>query len=150
MPYTGTTVAATYKAIYKLEGLDITLERARRYFDFVNENTFPLFLKLYRKYGAKHEARKLNQRLNSARQRQAWWGQVSKTDDGSINAQSAIALLKSQNFSCAICSTYLTKDKHKQIDHIKPVSKGGEHTLRNVQWLCRTCNIRKKDHYNED
>ena len=32
-----------------------------------------------------------------------------------------------------------------ELDHIKPLSKGGEHTMENTQLLCRTCNIMKSD-----
>jgi hypothetical protein len=36
-----------------------------------------------------------------------------------------------------------------QLDHIKPLSKGGTHTKDNVQLLCAACNINKSDHYEE-
>ena len=32
-----------------------------------------------------------------------------------------------------------------ELDHIKPLSKGGEHTMENTQLLCRTCNAMKRD-----
>ena len=32
-----------------------------------------------------------------------------------------------------------------ELDHIKPLSKGGEHTMENTQLLCRTCNMMKSD-----
>ena len=40
---------------------------------------------------------------------------------------------------CAKCNTkeFLT------IDHIKPISLGGENTLDNIQILCKTCNFKK-------
>lgn len=34
-----------------------------------------------------------------------------------------------------------------EIDHIQPLSKGGRHDEVNMQVLCRTCNAKKKDHY---
>ena len=30
-----------------------------------------------------------------------------------------------------------------QVDHVVPLARGGEHTLRNLQVLCQTCNISK-------
>lgn len=43
---------------------------------------------------------------------------------------------------CCACGQYR---KHLTIDHIKPYSKGGTHTLDNIQPLCYSCNSRKKD-----
>jgi 5-methylcytosine-specific restriction endonuclease McrA len=41
---------------------------------------------------------------------------------------------------CVYCSTELAPcDVH--FDHIKPMSKGGKHTGRNIQVLCKACNL---------
>lgn len=38
---------------------------------------------------------------------------------------------------------YCLSNKNLQIDHIKPVSKGGKNDLKNLQILCRNCNLKK-------
>lgn len=39
-----------------------------------------------------------------------------------------------------------TNDKRApELDHVVPLARGGEHSYRNVQLLCRGCNIRKRD-----
>lgn len=38
---------------------------------------------------------------------------------------------------CAKCGA--SGDTTFEIDHIKPVSKGGGHEVNNLQWLCLTC-----------
>jgi len=38
-----------------------------------------------------------------------------------------------------------TKDDAPELDHVIPLSKGGEHTMINTQCLCRVCNIIKTD-----
>ena len=42
---------------------------------------------------------------------------------------------------CKYCGT----TKNLTLDHIFPVSKGGEDTFENLQVLCRSCNSKKKD-----
>jgi len=39
----------------------------------------------------------------------------------------------------------IDKDAFAHLDHIVPLSKGGQHILSNVQTLCRKCNITKSD-----
>jgi len=48
-------------------------------------------------------------------------------------------------FSCSCCDT----SKDLQIDHIRPVSKGGGNEPENLQLLCGACNKSKSDKYQE-
>lgn len=47
-----------------------------------------------------------------------------------------------QRWKCVICYCSIKIKKH--LDHIYPVSKGGENTIYNVQLLCPKCNMNKK------
>ena len=38
-----------------------------------------------------------------------------------------------------------SEDDAPELDHIIPLSKGGEHTINNTQCLCRVCNLMKSD-----
>lgn len=51
------------------------------------------------------------------------------------------AVMKRDNHTCQECGSR----EYPQIDHIHPVSKGGETTVENLQVLCRPCNARKRD-----
>lgn len=37
------------------------------------------------------------------------------------------------------------EDEAPELDHIKPLSKGGDHSYQNTQCLCRRCNQKKSD-----
>ena len=49
-------------------------------------------------------------------------------------------------YRCAICGMTSPHKKDFQIDHIKPISKGGLTVRENLQLLCRKCNWIKSDH----
>lgn len=137
-----------YIWLYKQFGDSPTFPDVSRYFPGGSKDSFKgVFLPRFNRIVSRYEKTRLTRRLISAKQRVKWHFAKTSTDDGSITNATVIELLKSQGFCCAICTTYLTKEKHKQLDHIRPLSKGGQHVLGNVQWLCRTCNIRKKDTY---
>lgn len=48
--------------------------------------------------------------------------------------------LVTQNNRCHWCNDELIK---KHLDHVVPVSRGGEHTLENTVWACPACNLQK-------
>jgi hypothetical protein len=48
-------------------------------------------------------------------------------------------VLKKYKFQCLKCGS----KERLEIDHIKPVSKGGNDEFRNLQVLCKTCNLKK-------
>jgi 5-methylcytosine-specific restriction endonuclease McrA len=90
-------------------------ERARRY---VSDNP-----DVFRAANARRRARK-------------------KNAPGSYTAAEAQGLLGAQNHICARCRCNL-KQAPRHLDHIIPLSRGGSNFIENMQWLCRTCNVRK-------
>lgn len=56
-------------------------------------------------------------------------------------------LMERQNAMCVYCNANLLSTRF-ELDHVHPLSKGGEHSERNLQLLCMPCNRKKgsKDH----
>ena len=64
----------------------------------------------------------------------------------------ANVVFESANWHCSWCKIPTLKDKRgsidmdaPELDHVIPLSKGGEHSYANVQLLCRSCNGTKSD-----
>lgn len=67
-----------------------------------------------------------------------------------INPVDPIRVFTDAGWSCAECGVPTPRSllgeaapNSPEMDHIIPLSEGGEHTYRNVQCLCRTCNRTK-------
>jgi 5-methylcytosine-specific restriction endonuclease McrA len=58
-----------------------------------------------------------------------------------ISAEMLASLLLKQKGCCAYCRKELDESKH--LDHKVPLSRGGEHSMRNLAWACQTCNLSK-------
>ena len=48
-------------------------------------------------------------------------------------------------YTCALCGKKFANRIMLQVDHIKPMNKGGKTILDNLQVLCRVCNGEKSD-----
>jgi hypothetical protein len=57
------------------------------------------------------------------------------------------AVLKRDNFKCVKCgrSPSVNHKVELEVDHIKPVVRGGTSDIKNLQTLCKDCNQGKKD-----
>jgi len=56
-------------------------------------------------------------------------------------------VLKRDNHQCQSCGVTAKDGAKLEIDHIKPVSKGGTNDPDNLQVLCKDCNLGKSDIY---
>lgn len=59
-------------------------------------------------------------------------------------------ILKRDHFTCVLCGRSAEDGEKLHVDHIKPVTKGGLSTEKNLRTLCADCNIRKSDRYDPE
>lgn len=69
-----------------------------------------------------------------------------------ISRSKKIKVLERDNYICQICGKKVVTDIDKintdeyfNIDHIKPISKGGSNSYENLRTLCRKCNVSRKN-----
>jgi len=67
---------------------------------------------------------------------------------GEITPEQVEALYEKQSGKCAACKKDL--NMQYQLDHVMPLSLGGEHKIENAQILCRKCNQMKHAMHPDD
>lgn len=72
---------------------------------------------------------------------------LEKSAGGSYNVKEIRNLYESQNGKCTICGLQFDNCVKYEIDHIMPISKGGNNSIKNIQLLCRACNLIKSNKY---
>ena len=67
----------------------------------------------------------------------------------SIGAKKRYLVFMRDNFTCVSCgaSPHKNPNVELQVDHIKPIAKGGTNDIDNLQTLCSVCNSGKSDIY---
>jgi 5-methylcytosine-specific restriction endonuclease McrA len=82
-------------------------------------------------------------RKNRLKARLSWHKRnrgIKATNDDSVTDIALRRLFEEQGCKCVYCDNELV-DYH--IDHKTPLSRGGRHTVTNIQILCPTCNLSK-------
>lgn len=69
------------------------------------------------------------------------------TNDNTINKKSLKDLLIKQDNKCYYCKSELDFNIKfgVHLDHYIPIAKGGPHSIENVVFSCKTCNLKKRD-----
>lgn len=70
---------------------------------------------------------------------------LKNADDGSITS-TFLRQLGGKVKHCVYCLETLT-DANRSLEHIRPLSRGGKHTAKNVTFCCRSCNSSKRDRH---
>ena len=74
------------------------------------------------------------------------WDALCRVERGRVSNKMRFAIYERDRYRCRICGRGQTSD-YLEIDHIKPIAKGGKSEYSNLQTLCRRCNKNKGDKY---
>lgn len=75
------------------------------------------------------------------------WDSICRVERGMVSNKMRFSIYKRDGNRCCNCGRS-GRFVNLEIDHIKPISKGGKSTYDNLQTLCHECNQRKGDTYN--
>lgn len=70
---------------------------------------------------------------------------IQKIKRGAISVKLRFNVFKRDGYKCVICGRSAENGVILEIDHIKPVSKGGDSDISNLQTLCMDCNRGKSN-----
>lgn len=99
-----------------------------------------------RLYATDEIAKRVGKRIAKAKRR------ARKRTNGRCENIDPIQVFRDANYVCQICGVQTDKTKRglihdlaPELDHIVPLSRGGEHTHDNVQCACKRCNANKSN-----
>ena len=123
---------------YRKDKPDIEFNKQKRYRERHKEQ---LYLK-----GKKYREEHKDYFYNKHRERQSLKNGVS---DGTVTLEAEQTLFELQDGKCAYCGCDLNING-KHLDHILPLSRGGQHSVSNVHWVCPKCNLSKGNKTEEE
>lgn len=69
------------------------------------------------------------------------WKSIERVERAKVSNELRQEIFERDGYTCVNCGS--TEKESLEIDHIKPISKGGKTEPDNLQTLCHDCNIRK-------
>lgn len=90
--------------------------------------------------------KKLNNKNRNFYNDKEIWNALCRVERGKVSNKMRFSIYKRDGYRCCICGRSEISDR-LEIDHIKPIAKGGKSTYDNLQTLCRRCNKNKGDKY---
>lgn len=69
------------------------------------------------------------------------WNSIERVERAKVSNELRQEIFERDGYTCVNCGS--TEKESLEIDHIKPISKGGKTEPGNLQTLCHDCNVRK-------
>ena len=90
--------------------------------------------------------KKLNYKRGNFYNDRGIWDAICRVERGKVSNKMRFAIYERDGYRCKICGR-TDREVNLEIDHIKPIAKGGKSTYDNLQTLCVYCNKEKGDKY---
>ena len=90
--------------------------------------------------------RRLNDKNGAYYRDRGIWDAICRVERGKVSNKMRFSIYKRDGYRCRICGRS-DRFADLEIDHIKPIAKGGKSTYGNLQTLCKRCNKEKGDKY---
>jgi 5-methylcytosine-specific restriction endonuclease McrA len=120
--------------IRRLEHHDLYIERDKKRFENNMEGERLRKLDYYHRVKRTEKYRKCKKNADSIRRT---YGKTT------LSANIIEQLLFIENNTCPACGVPFSQELKFTIDHVKPLSRGGKHSIENIQLLCKSCNCKK-------
>lgn len=109
--------------------------------------------RIYYKKSESFDANQIKQLINRLNNKSGYfyidkdiWNSICKVERGRVSNKMRFAVYNRDGYRCRICGK--SGDfVDLEVDHIKPIAKGGKSTYDNLQTLCHHCNQMKGDSY---
>ena len=90
--------------------------------------------------------KRLNNKNGSFYQDSEIWNSLCRVERGRVSNKMRFSIYERDGYRCRYCGRTEASD-YLEIDHIKPIAKGGKSTYENLQTLCKRCNQMKSDKF---
>lgn len=151
-----------YKKVYRVKNKQRILDRDKKYYAKNNKKIIkyqknyraenkPKILEAAKKYYAKNKEKIRNKQAEYFKTDKGKLAKVKSEHNSKIKKINSInnltsresnIILSLQQYKCICCEQYFDKI-NPTLDHIIPLSKGGDLIKENVQYLCQSCNSSK-------
>lgn len=74
------------------------------------------------------------------------WDSICRVERGKVSNKIRFSIYERDGYRCRFCGRS-DRFEDLEIDHIKPIAKGGKSTYDNLQTLCKRCNKEKGNRY---
>lgn len=112
----------------------------------INGNVYAQKYNVFNKEQVVSMIQKLNNRNGVYFKDRDIWDSICKVERAKVTNRMRFSIYSRDGYRCRMCGRS-GEYCNLEIDHIKPISKGGKSTYDNLQTLCKECNKRKGNIY---